>query len=911
MRRFPPWWVYPCAAAFVAYFVLLVYCDVRRPVADGMKLSAVPGRDGLLVRDVSPGSPAAGAGILAGDLVVRADGQVLSARFDYDCVLMNLRFGRPLKLEVARGDGHRHVEWIVEREPWELWHREGLELLLSRLVQFVTLTLGLVVVFRRPFDFGARLGGWLLATFGVFCIAYPGGLADVWGTLPRFVGLALWLPFCSALALPALLLSFFMSFPRRLLRAGMLWLAIWVPALAVVAGHLVFFTSAVYRPDEPRHLPGWVEWRWVVWAAYLAAAAVVAVVSYRRSDPTERRRIGVMVLGGGIGGAAGWPVALAYWRGSESALFASPAIAVGVLMLLAVPLAFAYAILRHRLFDVRLIIRQGVRYALARRLLYSLVPLALLAMAADIYRNRDRAVEELFVIRAPIYLAIAAAAGVAQWRRQAWLDALDRRFFRERYDAQRVLRRVVEELHRASDVGAAAARVVEQIEVALHPSFVSVLTRSTGSEVYRVAASAPAGAGPAELSGGEKLFALARVLAKPLDVSPSRAAWLAGNLPPDDARLVVSAGLELVVPVDVWGGGTETILVLGALRSDEPYTADDQELLWTIARSLGMVGGRPNGEVPVAGFGECPRCGTCFDRTSGQCPSDDRALVPVGLPRLLAGRYRIDKRLGRGGMGVVYAAADLSLDRSVAVKVLREELVGDADTAGRFEREARIAARFVHPNVVTVFDFGVLSGSRAFLVMERLEGQTLREALAEHGRMESGRVLAILRGVCAAVDAAHRQNLVHRDLKPENVFLARVDRAESPKILDFGIAKMLGDGRRDAAGETSAGVILGTPQYMAPEQWRGEPLQPSWDVWALAVMACEMLTGSHPFASLGIGLTGAGVPTAQPMVGRDAGLEPAWQAHFTRWLSAEPADRPASASVFLGEIEAMLTARQA
>jgi serine/threonine-protein kinase len=240
------------------------------------------------------------------------------------------------------------------------------------------------------------------------------------------------------------------------------------------------------------------------------------------------------------------------------------------------------------------------------------------------------------------------------------------------------------------------------------------------------------------------------------------------------------------------------------------------------------------------------------------------------------------------------------------VKVLREELVGDRESAARFEREARISASFSHPNVVTVFDFGVVAESRAFLVMERLEGLTLREEISR-GPLARGRVLAIMRGVCGAVDAAHRRHLIHRDLKPENVFLAQGDGAESPKVLDFGIAKALAGSRRYDEHETTMGVLLGTRQYMAPEQLQGESPEPSWDVWALALIIHEMLTGFHPFASLAIGLTGGGVPTAQPMAVRDSGpISPEWQPFFARWLAIDATERPRSAGGLFDELEQML-----
>ena len=529
-------------------------------------------------------------------------------------------------------------------------------------------------------------------------------------------------------------------------------------------------------------------------------------------------------------------------------------------------------------------------------------------MAADAYWHRDRSIGEQFGARAPLYAGLVVLALVAARQRRRWLDALDRRFFRERYDARTLLHRVVEEVRRSGSLELAAPLVVEQIERALHPRFVTVLVRASDFAAYRAIATAPPSVGLGELPADAKLCALAHVLGKPLDLSKAGAAWIADRLPPEEAALVDRAGLELLVPVDTGSGRPDAVLALGARRSDEPYASEDQQLLWTIAESLAVLDRRDrNGAAHDSAFQECPTCGTCYDSGTSTCSGDAAPLTVVALPRVLSRRYRLEQRLGRGGMGVVYAASDLSLDRRVAVKVLREELVGDRESASRFEREARIAASFSHPNVVTVFDFGVIGDSRAFLVMERLEGTTLRDEISR-GPLEQARVLAVMRGVCGAVDAAHRRQLIHRDLKPENVFLAQGDGGESPKVLDFGIAKALSGSYSHADHQTTMGVVLGTRQYMAPEQLRGESPEPSWDLWALALIVHEMLTGYHPFASLAIGLTGAGIPTAQPMAIRDSTPVPvAWQQSFARWLSVESAGRPASAGALLAELEQMLS----
>jgi Protein kinase domain len=170
----------------------------------------------------------------------------------------------------------------------------------------------------------------------------------------------------------------------------------------------------------------------------------------------------------------------------------------------------------------------------------------------------------------------------------------------------------------------------------------------------------------------------------------------------------------LLVPVATNPEHTEVLLVLGAKRSEEPYSSEDRDLLVAIAANLAILLERPvtGAALPRNDiFEECPQCGSCYDSGSSQCTKEGARLLPVILPRLLEERYILQKRLGRGGMGTVYAASDALLERHVAVKVIREDLVGSAEAAERFRSEARAAASFAHPNVVTVYDFGIASST--------------------------------------------------------------------------------------------------------------------------------------------------------------------------------------------------------
>ncbi|MDQ4028570.1 MAG: protein kinase, partial [Actinomycetota bacterium] len=206
--------------------------------------------------------------------------------------------------------------------------------------------------------------------------------------------------------------------------------------------------------------------------------------------------------------------------------------------------------------------------------------------------------------------------------------------------------------------------------------------------------------------------------------------------------------------------------------------------------------------------------------------------------RTLQGRYRIDELISSGGMGSVYAALDERLNRAVAVKVLKEGLTDDSRFVERFRREARAVASLSHPNIAAVFDYGQDSG-RHFIVMELVRGQSLDRLLHEEGPLSPARAAAIGQAVCAALAHAHGAGVVHRDVKPGNVIVGDDDHV---KMTDFGIARAVGESRL-----TATGSMMGTAQYIAPEQASGHPASPASDIYSTGILVFEMLTGTVPF----------------------------------------------------------------
>ena len=246
----------------------------------------------------------------------------------------------------------------------------------------------------------------------------------------------------------------------------------------------------------------------------------------------------------------------------------------------------------------------------------------------------------------------------------------------------------------------------------------------------------------------------------------------------------------------------------------------------------------------------CPVCGKEYPNTMTICSVDAAVLQAVADPLLgqtLAGKYRVEQLIKRGGMGAVYRGKHVLMDKTVAIKVLRPALAVDDEVVARFSREAKAASRISHPHAVSVTDFGEAENGVVFLVMEYLDGRTLKEIIRADGPMKLDRVVEIVRQVTGALDAAHQQGVVHRDLKSDNIMLVRHDGEDWAKVLDFGIAKIASASVIDH-DITAPNLVVGTPQYMSPEQCsQTQPLDARSDVYSLGVIVYEMLAGRVPF----------------------------------------------------------------
>ncbi len=279
---------------------------------------------------------------------------------------------------------------------------------------------------------------------------------------------------------------------------------------------------------------------------------------------------------------------------------------------------------------------------------------------------------------------------------------------------------------------------------------------------------------------------------------------------------------------------------------------------------------------------------------------------------ILGGQFQILQKVGSGGMGAVYKALQPEMNRMVGVKILHPKLANRKDLVSRFRREARALSQLTHPNTVKVFLYGELEDGSLYIIMEFLEGKNLNQTVRADGPFSMERALPILIQVCGALDEAHRAGIIHRDLKPENIFLVQgATLRDFPKVLDFGLAKV-GE-RQMRPGSvilTQEGMVFGTPEFMSPEQAQGKTLTAASDIYSLAVILYEVLTGKLPFDArtpmdyIQLHVQGRPVPLNQRVVGRT--FPPLLEEIIGRALAKSSEERFASAADFAEAMQSVL-----
>lgn len=780
--------------------------------------------------------------------------------------------GEPYTVQVAKGAESQELTLTAAlRWQWKLvWQAVA-----YGLVSLSFVALALFLGFLRPEDGLARLAA--LAAFATssipcFRMLEPTALSFSRGELALFYAGVLSYPIFLALAV-----HFYARFPSRA-RLAVIWHP--VIGLGYVLGALIGggyrWLDWITLQGRPRAIELMIRFGTVFHTldllalVYLLAGFVVLVVViagnyWRLKEPNDRRRIRWAVYGTLVGIApfavlTAVEVVFGAYRG---VLAANPTYQLltffSELIYITIPVTLGYTIVRHRLFDVRVIVRRGVQYALAQRALTVLVvaPLAWLVLTALV--NTHLTIRELFLTN-PLSVALGIFAALALRFRAPLQQWIDRRFFRDQYDRERLLIGLPEQLKQQPSLDALTELVTQEVTAALHPKTFRLVFLSTavGEETL---AETKSPSRYLSLPERSPLADYMQLATGAQDVPLPAAVRLSAV----ELSILEQAQVALLVPMKNADGRLVGLMMLGEKQSEEPYSALDRQTLQAIGTQIGIIHDNTRlkahververmrrevlarlDEQEINLVKECPVCGRCYDANINLC-AEDRAELTLSLPveRIIEGKYRLDSLLGRGGMGAVYLAHDLRLNRPVAVKVILAHLFGDAAALRRFEREARMAAALRHPNLVAVYDFGRTGAGGAYLVMEIVRGQSLRAELRRRGRLDGPTAALWFDQIFEGVKAAHAAGIIHRDLKPENVFVCR-DEGTTPlvKVLDFGLAK---SNLEDDQTITRPGMVMGTVGYMAPEQAMGREAVAGSDIFSLGVMLVEALTGDVPF----------------------------------------------------------------
>ena len=839
-------------------------------------------RGSWYVTAVFPGGPADGI-LRVRDRIVKYDGQNGPDWF-VNRLVMLVQPGGAVRLTIERGGrqfdvavplrkGRIPLDWTIPM------------LLTSSLVCFaLAMLVGLSKPGDRTTQFGCLTYLSLAATQLGQALAPGYWMMDGWGML-LFGLLALSDPLTLAFGY-----LFAAHFPKRpkpnpwwSAVAAVICTAVFIEAVLLLPDRLIstlnaHFTVATVHLLDPLLRPlmvvpmmVWKSDRFVVFAAIL----VVLIRNYRAfPDADLRRRIRWLISGVVFAllpsmvlylGAAARP-ATGFGFRTDTLWFIRAEYACTVFLAIVSSSAIAYGILQHRLLDIHVVVRRSIQYLFTKRVLQAALFLPVFVLAVRAVLNPHLTVREL-LFGSYFYVGLAAVAAAGLAYRRTLLLKVDRLFFREEYNQEQVLRTLIEEIKEHDSISYISRLVSLKLDAALHPRRVLVFCRRESHGDFTLGGSSEAIEPELRLASASPVLRTLEDASGPCDFPFSGS----DDVTSGEAEYLEKLGVRLLAPIRSREHRLVGVLMLGEKRSESPYTGADREFLQAIAVQIGVVyeniglreSARREAQIKrnvlahldgaeINLLKECPRCGACFDRSADAC-ADDGAELALTLPvdRTIDGVYRLDRRIGTGAMGAVYRAKDLRLGRDVAVKLMVGSLFGNRSAVRRFEREARAAARLSHPNVVAIHDFGAVGADGAYLVMELIEGRTLRAELRARGRLETATVAARFDQLLEGLAAAHARGIVHRDLKPENLIIAPLNGGgELVKILDFGLAKVAPGTIEDQASLTVAGAVVGTIGYMPPEQLLGEEVDDRADTFAVGVLAFECITGRRPFAGL-------------------------------------------------------------
>jgi eukaryotic-like serine/threonine-protein kinase len=844
------------------------------------------GHEGVVVATVDPDGTAAGK-LQPGDSIIAINGDPRYSRVSQVLWRPSIPEGATQTITVWRNGAP--VDYTIDNGTYPAredvikfrWRRN-----ITYFPRFVAcLGLALLLGLVKPWDWRARLGSLAFFMIAHQAAAYPlqpirpmftqGEDLLAWGL--TLINGALWFGptgyHASYRFLPGIPTARFWTFLQRFLYS-------WG---AIVFVQRVLFTSLTqsawaldfrYRYYPIERVFSSIE-NWYFPFCLICITAVLARNSRVPLSSDEKRRVRIVIWGTLL---AILPVTAVAFTSRLVASLGNPGFGTSDpvelvrftadLFMFVIPLSWGYAILKRQVYDVDVVVRRSVQYLLAKNALQIFLVLPLAGVLVIIYNKSDRTLRELLgylLFDQPVFLVLTALAAISLIFRSRLRDWIDRRFFREAYHQDKILHDLSDEVRKLDSISEMSRRVSQKVDEALHPEHVYLFYRSENKGELSLGYST--GGGPQNLSIPED-YELLRMIAQygravefPL---PQKL-----KVPPHEAEWLSSMKIGLVVPLMGSEERLAGLLLLGPKRSDAPYSGSDRELLDALANQIALVyenialkdrvarDRKIQHEVlarveerKVNLLKECPRCGLCYDSTEQRCGRDATELVlTLPVDRTVAERYRLERLLGRGGMGSVYEATDFRLHREVAVKILGGGYFGNPEALRRFQREAQASARLRHPNIAVIYDYGLLSSDGAYLVMELLKGHTLGDVLRDQGCIEPSILVDWFDQILAGMVAAHEAGIVHRDLKPDNIFVGDGPRPQL-WILDFGIARVSQGPASQHSNDhtiTAPGAVLGTIGYMSPEQLTGKVADERADIFSLGVILVTALTGRKPF----------------------------------------------------------------
>jgi hypothetical protein len=691
-------------------------------------------RDGQwYVLEVDPQGAASGK-LQAGDLILALNDDVRIARVDSPLVWSVIAREDTYTLEVERGSEQRRLELQPERRQ----NYRNLGGILSNLAASVGFYLvGLMLGLLKPEDRLTRRASLALLAWASFTLFISlQQMSELFTFWERVVLTSINLIFPLQFALSY---HFYYRFPASAPRgrfwtslqyllyvwAGLLYVRrVWVdlgvlPTESAAIGFLFDHAQLLrFRAASPA----------LELTAVLAMCAVILRNYLLVKEPDQRRRIKWMIYGSIVGilpsvlymvfklifPSTGGPVST---EGAVRYL----AFMVGNFMTVAIPIAVGYAVLKHRVFDIQIVIRRGLQYLFAKQVLRLILALPLAGLVWAIIVKRDLPLTAILTSN-PLLLLLVAGAGLSLKFRRQLTRWMDRRFFREAFNQEQILLNLIEKIKELDSMPELSRLVSKEVEAAMHPERVYVFYRGEEKRDLTLGYSSGGQSHDLRITEESELLRLMQRQrgAQDYPLPPH------SGLPEDEEAWLSQLGVNLIVPMSGNDGRLAGLLLLGEKKSEEPYTPTDRQLLQAIAAQMAVVyenvwlkeqaakeqkikhevlGRFEDQQINLVK--ECPACGACYDSTSEACIKDQRELT-LSLPveRTIDKKYRLEQLIGRGGMGAVYEATDLRLNRRIAIKIMLSNMFGDRTALRRFEREVQASARLNHPNIISVYDYG-------------------------------------------------------------------------------------------------------------------------------------------------------------------------------------------------------------